>query len=458
MKIKNAILSAVLCCSIMLSGCSIIGIDNTELMRPPKATGDKAEIQKVVDEKTSGNYTLKYPQTGEYRSAIIMQDLNSDGVQEAIVLYKNNNETTPETNLMVIADKNGTWDVAGIYSNQSSEVNKIAFADLNGDGSLEIIAGWGAYNSTINQISAYTYNGENTSEITINETYSSFAIGNYTDDNSDEIMLFSLYTADIPSSVKLLDWKFYNNSIYVADQTTLDPNITKFINITTGKIADNQLATIVDGTTSIGTYNTQVVYYDTNKSQLKNILYSPKLTNATQRDIPVVCSDVNNDTILEIPTVVKMKSESNEDSVTVASATTWNIYNTIDDTLTPSSIAIENQVYNYSYTLSSEWVSNVTARINSSEGTLTFYRWDEKQGKKSDKLLTIKVFNAKDWLIGGEPKGYKLLEKNTTYAYAYSIVSGDNKFIPTDDQVVKNFNLKTSATSSNTSSSIAKNK
>ena len=65
-----------LCCLLVaqLTGCSIFGGDTQNLMRPPKATGAKAGVQQDIEKTVGSSVTYKYPQNGEYRSAVIMHD------------------------------------------------------------------------------------------------------------------------------------------------------------------------------------------------------------------------------------------------------------------------------------------------------------------------------------------------------------------------------------------------
>ena len=44
--------------------------------------GDEAEIEKLISKTAGSNYTLKYPKSGSYRSAISMNDLNGNGVDD----------------------------------------------------------------------------------------------------------------------------------------------------------------------------------------------------------------------------------------------------------------------------------------------------------------------------------------------------------------------------------------
>lgn len=448
-------LSVVL--AAVLSGCSVVSIDNSELMRPPKATGDKAEIQQVIDDVAGDAYILKYPQSGDHRSAITMRDLNNDGVQEAIAFYQLKNTQTPATEILIIAERNDVWTAVGHFENQSTEINRIAFGDLTGNGNLDVIAGWGAYSSSTNQITAYSYTENGTSEIFINETYTSFVVGDFTGDNSDEILLLSLAPADNAAKplAKLMDWKNDTGSLAVMANTFLDPEIAKFSQVKSSKLNAAQEAAFVDGTTALGTYNTQVIYYDTNKSILKNSLYSTTHPNPTARPAAVFCT-MFNDTNIEVPTCTVMSYGQEEDESTVAVITTWNLYDDQTDTLTPKSNMIVDTTYNYSFALSERWNSEtVTARINANDKTLTFYHWnsEDEKGSRGDKLLTVKVFPREQWMTLGSPEGYLLIEKTSSYAYAYALAETDNELKLTEDEVVNAFSLLNTYTASASTSS-----
>ena len=79
MKLK-AVLSATILSAFILSasGCSLTDFSSESLLRPPKTTGDEAEIEQLIADCAKNGYTLKYPKNGNYRSAIIMSDLDGD--------------------------------------------------------------------------------------------------------------------------------------------------------------------------------------------------------------------------------------------------------------------------------------------------------------------------------------------------------------------------------------------
>ena len=88
MKIKKLISALVLGSMLVgLSGCNITDFSAENLLRPPKAVGDEAEIEQLIAKTADSGYTLKYPKNGKFRSAIIMTDLDGNDSNEAVAFF-----------------------------------------------------------------------------------------------------------------------------------------------------------------------------------------------------------------------------------------------------------------------------------------------------------------------------------------------------------------------------------
>ena len=54
-KIKAIAITALILTSSLLAGCASSGFDNSNLLRPPRTTGDKAKIQEIIEERAGGD-------------------------------------------------------------------------------------------------------------------------------------------------------------------------------------------------------------------------------------------------------------------------------------------------------------------------------------------------------------------------------------------------------------------
>ena len=85
MKNKIVLSAVLLACLWALSGCSGFSSSTADLMRPPRLTPEQSAINEALTAAAlTQTYTLKYPKSGEYRSAFVFHDIDGDGVEEAI--------------------------------------------------------------------------------------------------------------------------------------------------------------------------------------------------------------------------------------------------------------------------------------------------------------------------------------------------------------------------------------
>ena len=80
-----------LSCALVLSfgGCSQTDFANIDgVMSPPKLTEEQNMIYAALEDSVGKNIRLKYPKTGDYKSAFVMQNIDDEPGEEAIVFYE----------------------------------------------------------------------------------------------------------------------------------------------------------------------------------------------------------------------------------------------------------------------------------------------------------------------------------------------------------------------------------
>lgn len=125
MKIKKLISALVLGSMLVgLSGCNITDFSAENLLRPPKAVGDEAEIEQLIAKTADSGYTLKYPKNGKFRSAIIMTDLDGNDSNEAVAFFRNSAETS-SVHMLVMYSKDNSWEIASDNIFETTDIDSV---------------------------------------------------------------------------------------------------------------------------------------------------------------------------------------------------------------------------------------------------------------------------------------------------------------------------------------------
>ena len=471
-----SVLLAVLC-----TGCSFSGLSDNDLLQPPKATGEKAEIQGLLEVTTNGDYTLKYPQSGDYRSAIIMQDLNSDGDDEAVAFYRNKKDSSA-INIMFMDKVAGKWASVGTFSNANSDVDRIYFGDIDSDGINEAIVGWSSYLTGGSQVTMYKYKEGSVSEVIVNDdtNYADMVFMDITNDGvSDLIILTTATENDTGKSTSLarLYSSCANKKFSRVSEINTNPNVVSYSQIMQGTVSDGVNGLFVDGnTSSLGELITEVIYYSSQNKSLVSPLDVTQndgtVTNVTQRVTSSVCKDIDEDGIIEVPS--QFTPILTDDKLTPCPITKWYKIDADRGEMKQTIQTIASYFDGFYFILPDNWKNHVVAVNDNTSRTTTFYcikevvkednsetpteaaTVPELDSDKADNtvtavetekqpVLTIKVFSEKDWKNDGAARlsdGYSVLEESNSLVYTCKLGASENgQYNLSSQQVSKYFKL-----------------
>ena len=435
---KKKLLSLLLASTVGLSmaGCSSVGLSVDNLMHPPKAVGDKAEIQTLVDSVAGEGYTLKYPQSGNYRSAITMQDIDSDSVEEAIAFYMPQGDIAT-VHVLVMDNIGGRWQSVGDFKSQSTAVDSLSFCDLDGNGISEIVTCWKTYNASLNQLSIYTYEENKAREITTDSTCSNLLCGDFTEDEGDELMLLTLFSADKDATAELTDISDTKSELVTIGTTPLNPDVVSYAQLLTGEVFENQAGAVIDGCTkNTGEYTTQLLYYNTYYKSLERISFTDNLPyNQALRSYPVMSKDVNGDGIIEVPAAFKLNIEKDRTDKVAAADLYW-CQQTPSGTVLLISHQAVSFAYGFSFDVPDKWEGKFTALTDYENNEVTFYEWDKN--KTADVLFKVKISDKEKV---EDLTGYETLAETDSRVYAVSIPDGNNPLMLTKDEIKSSFEL-----------------
>lgn len=317
MKTRLLLLTALLLTIMLLfSGCDTFLFNSAEnLVRPPKLSGDDGKLQDVFEKavSTQGEYVLKYPSAGNYRSAFVRYDCDGDGSDEAFVFYSL--KTQEMSVYMYMLDcVDGEWTAVDSFPGEGSDIYSIEFSDLNNDGISEVLVGWSSLdvknNKKLSVYCSYTSGTQLDYRVLIIETYTSMLTVDIDGDLQKELLIALINsTSDTyTTQAKLLKMSGEGSSdfqISAVGHINLYSEITAFLSVSSG-VSDGRTYIFIDEVAG-DMYLTELLYWNEESSTLEAPVETEILTMSscpTSRSIDIICQDIDFDGETEIPSTL----------------------------------------------------------------------------------------------------------------------------------------------------------
>lgn len=411
-----------------LCGCSIgqSGIDG--LLSAPKLTEEESEIHQALIQNVGNDISLKYPKSGDNRSAFVIENIDNEPTEEAIVFFQYKDPGNDTGTVMVeILDQNsnGDWKAVYEFPGAGPVVDQIGIKNLGYDNKPSIIIGYSTLNLEDKQFQIYSYNEGQMSSIYTDE-YSIMHIIDLNGEGHNDIITISTDTETGKSTASLL--RSVKGEIVSVDSIAMTSGTSAYVSSAIGKTADGSSALFVDSTKSTGVIQTEVVSYSYEKLQNPMVTFSNKLMKQTSRPSQYLSSDIDGDSVIEIPETDAAPgydeySDSDKDKQYL---TTWKVYK--------DSYSLEEKYTGYykisdgyAFMFPDGWKNNVTVKIDEASGEAVFYKFKKNLYESDTELLRLNVVDSSE-IKRYTDQGYKVMRYNDQIAYIAKISNSDDKF------------------------------
>lgn len=395
MVIKKAIsicLTFIMC--LALSGCDLLTTDTIELLSPPALSGDLKPIADALDRNVKSDYILKYPSRGEYRSAIVREDINGDGNLEAFVFYSTTDGETVTMNLNFIFYSDGKWESVSNEKIVAGGVDKVEFCDLNNDGVKEFLVGWEIYGISEMKVAVYSLSGNNLTQRML-EKYTHFTTCDLNDDNTSEVLLINSNPSENINTAAL--YGLTKTGIVEISACELDSTAKTLNEPKISMLSSGKPAVYIDEIKGVGAV-TEVLFME--KGELVNPLFQPESreTVATLRSANFTTADMDGDGILEIPIQKDVPSVTFSELKEKLYLTEWCTFN--GEKLTTQSTAMINVNDGFMFTLPGKWVNNIAVLKDTENRIREIYRYNKNDIVVTESLIYFKAVRKSDWEAG----------------------------------------------------------
>ncbi len=430
---KRIILCILAC--LMLTGCEAFTFSVDELLVAPSISDEQAALKQALYDNVGQSVTLAYPQSGDYRSAFVITDLDGDGNDEALVFYTASSATASATgeNVRVAVfdkDSDGDWHAMYEVAGGGSSVDTVIVTSY--DNVTDIVIGYGTSVHDESVVSIYRYeNG------VLRSTYDGWYTEMISADidlcGTDEIVLFKKSGTSV--SVGVI--KSSDGLSYVTAERMLTTSVSSISNYVCGILYGETGALFIDVTDEDGYLLTEVVYLvgDTLtclSSQDSELLW------ITERTGGYLSMDYDGDGVVEVPTLGLFSGYSSGSGVEYM--VNWLSYSEEESGFTEESSTYYSLSDTYVFKLPSRWTNFVSVIRDSDTGEITFVAYDRTADSLEDMTKLLSIISVSSRSVETYlDDGYTLVTETDSMAYLYKkLASEDEPLLLTSDEISDN--------------------
>ena len=407
-KFKKTALGVVLSASILFSGCSVsLSVD--ELMRPPRLTEQQEEIHNALIEHTGNSgLKLKYPRSGDYKSAFVMYDIDSDNEEEAIAFYDGNTagNSNAEASICVnVLDKiENEWKLVSEHTYSCSDIDMLDFIH-NNDGTVSIAIGY-ITGLSEKMLDVYEYKDSKLGG-NFQIKYTKLYVNDVDLDGMDEMIVFNNNYVSKTSNLQVIEPE---ESFKVTATVDMQPDVSEITNIV-GEKTEKGYLLFIDELKVSNMLNTEVIEFFNGK--VKNLTYQPEKEKVIEnlRVNGIYSADIDGDSGIEIPCASVLPGYEPYDKDKQQTAIQWLKVN--NGELSRKYYSYYNINDGYLFVFPERWVGLVTVRLDKQNDEVVFVKYEGSDIGLMKELMRIKAM----------PKGISLPEKYS----GYRVIAQDNE-------------------------------
>ncbi|MDR0992545.1 MAG: hypothetical protein LBL87_06590 [Ruminococcus sp.] len=422
---KKIISTALL---LLLAGCSFGGpIDN--MLSPPRLSKEETAVIEALEAAIGFDYRLVYPRAGERRSAVIIENIDSDTEKEAIAFYKPSDTSNTAADVHVnIIDKNadGAWVSVYDHTGDGTEIDRVLINRI-GDSKVPFLVLGFTDVSGNKSARVYSFSDNRLSD-SLTGNYVTMFIKDVLQDGSNELCIITP-NAQTAAAAKLIS--ISGSVIYEWGQAPLNPDATDFSNIVSGYVSSTTPALFIDGLAA-GELYTDIIYA-VGDGQMRNPMYLPQsqLLLKTKRQNGYFSADIDLDGIVEIPTTSLFPGYNSFDENAVW-AVNWNALSNYD--IVKKYTSYYSLTNGYCFLFPNRWDGVVTAAEDGAE--TVFMKYSSEPAERTELMRIAVTDNAEDKTAAG----WKVINRKDDFVYWIKNSSDTAEpLVLTDTEIKYNF-------------------
>lgn len=421
------ILAVALLAALFLSGCAVHTAD--DMYAIPKRSEDYHNLQTSID---GAMVDLAYcaPLTGENQQPVQMADLDGDGTDEYLVFAKGIDERP--LRILVFRKIDGAYVHTDTVESSGTAFDLVEYVQLDDREGLEILVGCQVSDQVYRSMLVYTMEEDSLRQI-ITAGYTKMLSVDLTGDGIGKILLVRPGVTDTDKGVVTV-YSVANGSVERSNEVEMSQPAEKIKRIVVGKLQDGASAVYVGSAVDETTLITDV--FTLRDGLLINATLSAESGTSVQtmRNYYIYAEDIDDDGVVELPSLIPMKPLSSLSSNDQLHLIRWYAM-TADGEEVDKLYTFHNFLDGWYLQLNKELAQRLSVNILGNE--YRFFLWDTDY-KDTQALFTVTIHTGQSRL---EQENKIVLCRTDTAVYTATLAPGAEKYGFTRESMIDNFRL-----------------
>lgn len=415
--------------ALLLCGCSMQTVEDLYCL--PERSDQYTNLQSVINSAMS-SMDYSAPLSGENQQTVQAVDLDGDGDSEYLLFAKDSSEKP--LHIFVFSGDGGKYELLDTIESTGSAFDKVEYIQMDGIAGYEIVVGRQVSDQVVRSVSVYSLAGGQMEQL-MTANYSQFLTSDLDRNGSSE--LFILRPAETGKGVAVV-YSIKGETLERSQEVDMSEPAENIKRIMLGKLQDGKAAVYVASSVS-GSDGIITDVYILQSGDLRNVSFSNESGTSVQtlRNYYVYADDVDNDGVLELPSLITMKQTGEKTDVSSQYIIRWYAMKS-DGSEVDKMYTYHNFVGGWYLELSESIASRFT--VSQMGSSYEFRLWDEEY-TQTENLLTLYVLTGQKREEQAVIDNRFILSRNESTIYAANLEAVSAAYGLTKESLIAGFNL-----------------
>ncbi|MCL2697427.1 MAG: hypothetical protein FWE74_05045 [Oscillospiraceae bacterium] len=389
--------------TVMLSGCAFGAVE--DMLSPPRLTDEQQAIYSALADSKGTGFNLKYPRTGEHRSAFVIYGENEDA---AIVFYEISGINVERALLMnfLYKDDSGRWESRYEIPIRGIEIESVGFVSFGEEAEESILLSYSVGQGEKKCMVISHVASKPVSQF--DDIYSFMHVDYFFGRDYSELLIIKNDRSGTSAAATF--YTYLGGQLFRSAQCELDPSAGEYTGVMQGEAIEGVPALFINHRKydSADSYGTDLLFYRGNRFVNPVVINTDNPDRVLRRTGAVTelanPRDVDGDGIILLPSSTgEFPGYAHLPPQEKLRPVIWRTL--MGNSLVDRYHSYYTERFDFVFLLPGRWLNTVTAAVNIDAGTVSFYKAGAPIEEANELLLGIRIYDVNS--DGEEPLSWQ---------------------------------------------------